>query len=36
MAEISYMEKINRAAEAIEQACGKADIAVVLGSGLGD
>jgi len=36
MAEISYMEKINRAAEAIELACGKAEIAVVLGSGLGD
>jgi len=32
----AYMEKINNAAAAIEAACGKADIAVVLGSGLGD
>ena len=30
-----YMEKINTAAQAIESVCGKADIAVVLGSGLG-
>ena len=30
-----YMEKINTAAAAIEAACGKAEIAVVLGSGLG-
>ena len=30
-----YMEKINAAAQAIEAVCGKADIAVILGSGLG-
>ncbi|HPS80390.1 MAG TPA: purine-nucleoside phosphorylase, partial [Candidatus Limiplasma sp.] len=36
MAELTYMEKINQAAEAIERAVGKADIAIVLGSGLGD
>ena len=31
----AYMEQINNAAAAIEAVCGKADIAVVLGSGLG-
>jgi len=31
-----YMEKINAAAKAIEEACGKAEIAIILGSGLGD
>ncbi len=30
-----YMEKINTAAKAIEAACGKAEIAIILGSGLG-
>ncbi|MDD6142615.1 MAG: purine-nucleoside phosphorylase [bacterium] len=30
-----YMEKINAAAKAIEEACGKAEIAIILGSGLG-
>ena len=32
----AYLEKINTAAQAIEAECGKADIAVILGSGLGD
>ncbi len=36
MTVLTYAEKINLAATAIERACGKADIAVVLGSGLGD
>ena len=36
MAELSYLEKINQATAAIEKVCGRADIAVVLGSGLGD
>ena len=36
MPELSYMHNINHAAEVIERTCGKADIAVVLGSGLGD
>ena len=36
MADVTYMEKINLAAEAIERAVGKAEIAIVLGSGLGD
>ena len=31
----TYLENINAAAQAIRQACGEADIAVVLGSGLG-
>ena len=31
----AYMEVINNAARAIEEVCGKADIAVILGSGLG-
>ena len=31
----AYMETINTAAAAIEAVCGKADIAVILGSGLG-
>lgn len=31
----AYLEKIDTAARAIEAACGRADIAVVLGSGLG-
>ncbi len=31
----AYLEKIDAAAKAIEAACGKADIAVILGSGLG-
>lgn len=31
----AYLEKINRAAAAIEAACGGAEIAVILGSGLG-
>ena len=31
----AYLEKINRAATAIEAACGGAEIAVILGSGLG-
>ena len=30
----AYLEKINRAATAIEAACGGAEIAVILGSGL--
>jgi len=36
MAEISYLDKINLAAAAIERAVGTAEIAIVLGSGLGD
>ncbi|HPR78441.1 MAG TPA: purine-nucleoside phosphorylase, partial [Candidatus Limiplasma sp.] len=32
----SYLEDIEAAAKTIEKKCGKADIAVVLGSGLGD
>ena len=32
----AYLEKINTAAQAIEAECGKAEIAVILGSGLGD
>jgi len=32
----AYLEKINTAARTIEDACGKADIAIILGSGLGD
>ncbi len=36
MAETTYLQKIETAAEAVERACGRADIAVVLGSGLGD
>lgn len=32
----TYMNSINTAAQAIEAACGKAEIAVILGSGLGD
>ena len=36
MTVLTYAEKINLAATAIERACGRADIAVVLGSGLGD
>lgn len=36
MAELSYLDKINLAAAAIERAVGTADIAIVLGSGLGD
>ena len=32
----TYLEKIDRAAEAIERACGRAEIGIVLGSGLGD
>ena len=36
MAEMSYTKRIDLAAEAIRNACGTADIAVVLGSGLGD
>ena len=36
MAELSYLEKINQATAAIEKVCGRAEIAVVLGSGLGD
>ena len=31
----SYLDKINAAAAAIEAACGRAEIAVILGSGLG-
>ena len=31
----AYLEKINHAATAIEAACGGAEIAVILGSGLG-
>lgn len=31
----AYLQKIDTAAKAIEAACGKADIAVILGSGLG-
>lgn len=31
----AYLEKIDAAAKAIEAACGRADIAVILGSGLG-
>ena len=33
---MSEMDRIMRAAEALENACGKADMAVVLGSGLGN
>lgn len=36
MGEPTYSEKIALAAQAIAQACGTAEIAVVLGSGLGD
>ena len=36
MTVLTYAEKVNLAATAIERACGKAEIAVVLGSGLGD
>jgi purine-nucleoside phosphorylase len=36
MTEPTYSEKISRAAETIQRAVGGADIAVVLGSGLGD
>jgi len=36
MGKKTYLEKIDGAAEAIEKACGRAEIAVVLGSGLGD
>ncbi len=36
MGKKTYLEKIDGAAKAIEKACGGADIAVVLGSGLGD
>lgn len=36
MAELSYLDKINLASAAIERAVGTADIAIVLGSGLGD
>ena len=31
-----YMQKINNAAQAIQAACGGAEIGVILGSGLGD
>ena len=31
----AYLDKIDRAAAAIEAACGGAEIAVILGSGLG-
>ena len=31
-----YLDRVNTAAQAIEAECGKADIAVILGSGLGD
>lgn len=33
---MEYMERINRAAKAVETAIGTADVAVILGSGLGD
>ena len=33
---MNYVEKVRQAAEAIERACGKAEIAIILGSGLGD
>ena len=33
---MTYLEKIDHAAETIRRACGAAEIAVVLGSGLGD
>ncbi|NMD37137.1 MAG: purine-nucleoside phosphorylase, partial [Christensenellaceae bacterium] len=33
---MSYYNKIKNAAKAIEDNCGKADIAIILGSGLGD
>ena len=36
MTVLTYPEKVNLAATAIERVCGRADIAVVLGSGLGD
>ncbi len=32
----SYLERIDRAAAAIEKSCGRAEIGVILGSGLGD
>ena len=32
----AYIDSINNAEQAIEAVCGKADIAVILGSGLGD
>ena len=32
----AYIDSINTAAQAIEAQCGKADIAIILGSGLGD
>ena len=31
-----YLERIKRAAETIEEACGKAEIGIILGSGLGE
>lgn len=31
-----YMERIDKATQAIQQACGDADIGIILGSGLGD
>ncbi|MCE5342408.1 MAG: purine-nucleoside phosphorylase [Eubacteriales bacterium] len=33
---MTYLQKIDAAAQAVERACGRAEIAVVLGSGLGD
>jgi purine-nucleoside phosphorylase len=33
---MTYLEKVDRASETIHRACGAAEIAVVLGSGLGD
>ena len=33
---MTYLEKIDQAADYIRKQCGEADIAVVLGSGLGD
>ncbi len=33
---MSYYDKVKDAARAIESACGKAEIAIILGSGLGD
>jgi purine-nucleoside phosphorylase len=36
MTNLTYLQKIDEAAQAIERACGKAEIAVVLGSGLGE
>lgn len=32
----NYLERINQAATAIEKACGKAEIGIILGSGLGE